>query len=63
MPATSHPRGSFCFENEIEALKALGIGKGASYDNVLVINAAGEPSTPLRFDDEFVRHKILGPDW
>ena len=27
--------------------------------NVLVINAAGEPSVPLRFDDEFVRHKTL----
>ena len=53
------PARSFCFENEIEALKALGIGKGASYDNVLVINGVGEPSTPLRFDDEFVRHKIL----
>ena len=26
------PARSFCFENEIEALKALGIGKGASYD-------------------------------
>ena len=53
------PARSFCFVNEIEALQALGIGKGASYDNVLVINAAGEPSTPLRFEDEFVRHKIL----
>ena len=53
------PARSFCFEDEIEALKALGIGKGASYDNVLVISAAGEPSTPLRFEDEFVRHKIL----
>ncbi|MDE0466464.1 MAG: UDP-3-O-acyl-N-acetylglucosamine deacetylase [Candidatus Poribacteria bacterium] len=53
------PARSFCFENEIEALQALGIGKGASYDNVLVINEAGDPSTPLRFEDEFVRHKIL----
>ncbi|MDE0009969.1 MAG: UDP-3-O-acyl-N-acetylglucosamine deacetylase [Candidatus Poribacteria bacterium] len=53
------PARSFCFEDEIEALQALGIGKGASYDNVLVINAVGEPSTPLRFEDEFVRHKIL----
>lgn len=53
------PARSFCFENEIEALQALGIGKGASYDNVLVINESGEPSVPLRFEDEFVRHKIL----
>ncbi len=53
------PARTFCFENEIEALQALGIGKGASYDNVLVINEIGVPSTPLRFKDEFVRHKIL----
>jgi UDP-3-O-[3-hydroxymyristoyl] N-acetylglucosamine deacetylase/3-hydroxyacyl-[acyl-carrier-protein] dehydratase len=53
------PARTFCFEDEIEALQALGIGKGANYENVLVINAAGEPSTPLRFEDEFVRHKIL----
>ena len=53
------PARSFCFENEIEALQALGIGKGANYDNVVVINAEGESSTPLRFEDEFVRHKIL----
>ena len=53
------PARSFCFEDEIEALQALGIGKGASYENVLVINGKGEPSTPLRFEDEFVRHKIL----
>ncbi len=53
------PARSFCFENEIEALQALGIGKGANYDNVLVINTEGEPSMPLRFDDEFVRHKTL----
>ena len=53
------PARSFCFEDEIEALQALGIGKGASYENVLVIDGKGEPSTPLRFEDEFVRHKIL----
>ena len=53
------PARSFCFENEIEALQSLGIGKGASYDNVVVINAEGESSTPVRFEDEFVRHKIL----
>ncbi len=53
------PARTFCFENEIAALQALGIGKGANYENVLVIDEAGEPSTDLRFPDEFVRHKIL----
>lgn len=53
------PSRSFCFEAEIEALKSLGIGKGASYDNVLVIKESGETSSELRFQDEFVRHKTL----
>ena len=53
------PARSFCFESEIAALQSLGIGKGASYENVVVIGTDGAPSTPLRFPDEFVRHKIL----
>ena len=53
------PARSFCFENEIAALQSLGIGKGASYENVVVIDEEGAPSTPLRFPEEFVRHKIL----
>lgn len=53
------PARSFCFEAEIEALQALGIGKGASYDNVLVVKENGETSSELRFQDEFVRHKAL----
>lgn len=53
------PARSFCFEAEIEALQALGIGKGASYDNVLVVKSDGETSSELRFNDEFVRHKTL----
>lgn len=53
------PARSFCFEDEIEALQALGIGKGATYENVLVVKPEGETSAPLRFDDEFARHKIL----
>ena len=53
------PARSFCFEDEIELLKSQGIGKGASYDNVVVIEADGGTSVPLRFENEFVRHKIL----
>ncbi len=53
------PARSFCFEAEIEALQALGIGKGASYENVLVVKDDGETSSDLRFQDEFVRHKML----
>lgn len=53
------PARSFCFESEIEALQALGIGKGASYDNVLIVKDSGETSADLRFNNEFVRHKTL----
>ena len=50
---------SFCFEAEIEALQSLGIGKGASYENVVVVKTDGQTSSELRFKDEFVRHKTL----
>ncbi|MDE0314459.1 MAG: UDP-3-O-acyl-N-acetylglucosamine deacetylase [Candidatus Poribacteria bacterium] len=53
------PARSFCFEAEIEALQSLGIGKGASYENVVVVKADGQTSSELRFKDEFVRHKTL----
>lgn len=53
------PARSFCFADEIELLRAQGIGKGASYDNVLVIEDDGSTSSELRFQDEFVRHKML----
>ena len=53
------PARSFCFADEIELLRGQGIGKGASYDNVLVIEADGSTSSELRFANEFVRHKML----
>ncbi len=53
------PARSFCFADEIELLRDQGIGKGASYDNVLVIEDDGRTSSELRFANEFVRHKML----
>ena len=53
------PARTFCFADEIELLRSQGIGKGASYDNVLVIEDDGNTSSDLRFADEFVRHKML----
>ena len=53
------PARSFCFEAEIEALQSLGIGKGANYENVLVVKDDGGTSLELRFQNEFVRHKTL----
>ncbi|MBB13801.1 3-hydroxyacyl-[acyl-carrier-protein] dehydratase FabZ [Candidatus Poribacteria bacterium] len=53
------PSRSFCLASEVEMLKELGIGRGASYENVVVVEDDGSVSSELRFSNEFVRHKIL----
>ncbi len=51
---------TFGFSKDVEAMRARGLGLGGSMDNVIVVddtrvlNAGG-----LRYDDEFVKHKIL----
>jgi UDP-3-O-[3-hydroxymyristoyl] N-acetylglucosamine deacetylase len=51
---------TFGFLSDVEVLRAAGLGLGASMDNTLVVDA-GRVVNPegLRFDDEFVRHKLL----
>ncbi len=53
------PARSFCLEEEIEELRARNLGKGATYENTLVIGKQGVIQNTLRFDDEPCRHKIL----
>ena len=53
------PARTFTLEPEIEHFVAVGLGKGATADNVVVVPLDGRIQTPLRFDDEPVRHKIL----
>ncbi|MBI2884957.1 MAG: bifunctional UDP-3-O-[3-hydroxymyristoyl] N-acetylglucosamine deacetylase/3-hydroxyacyl-ACP dehydratase [Candidatus Omnitrophica bacterium] len=53
------PARTFCLQEEAEALRAQGFGRGANYTNTLVVGAKGVIQNTLRFDDEFVRHKIL----
>jgi len=50
---------TFVLEEEVEELKKLGLGKGASFDNTLVVTEKGIVENILRREDEFVRHKIL----
>jgi len=50
---------TFCLEEEAEELKKQGLGKGATYENTLVVGSKGVIGNNLRFPDEFVRHKIL----
>ena len=50
---------TFCLEEEAQELKKQGLGGGASYENTLVVGKNGVIGNKLRFNDEFVRHKIL----
>ena len=53
---------SFGFEQEVAALRAAGLALGGSLDNAVVISSDGRRvlnEEGLRFEDEFVRHKIL----
>ncbi len=50
---------TFGFMHEVEALRAAGLIQGASLENAVVLDADGLRSGPLRWDDEFVRHKAL----
>ncbi|MDR1260040.1 MAG: bifunctional UDP-3-O-[3-hydroxymyristoyl] N-acetylglucosamine deacetylase/3-hydroxyacyl-ACP dehydratase [Endomicrobium sp.] len=51
---------TFCFDYEIEVLQKKGLALGGSMDNAIVIALNGiHNKEPLRYKDEFVRHKIL----
>ena len=62
--------GSFCkelarartfgFLHEVEKMRAAGLAKGGSLDNAIVVSKNGILNDGgLRFNDEFVRHKML----
>lgn len=53
------PARTFCLESEVNAFLDQGLGKGASYENTLVVGKTGVLGNQLRFNDEFVRHKML----
>jgi UDP-3-O-[3-hydroxymyristoyl] N-acetylglucosamine deacetylase/3-hydroxyacyl-[acyl-carrier-protein] dehydratase len=54
------PAKTFCFDYEIEALQNNGLALGGSMDNAIVLGLNGiHNKEPLRYEDEFVRHKIL----
>jgi UDP-3-O-[3-hydroxymyristoyl] N-acetylglucosamine deacetylase/3-hydroxyacyl-[acyl-carrier-protein] dehydratase len=53
------PARTFCFEEEVEALRKQGLIKGGNLQCAIVMGKKGTLNGPLRFDDEIVRHKTL----
>ncbi len=56
---TIAPARTFCLAEEVEVLRAKGFGKGANFENTLVVGRDGVMNNRLRFEDEFARHKVL----
>jgi UDP-3-O-[3-hydroxymyristoyl] N-acetylglucosamine deacetylase len=53
------PARTFVLREEAEWLVSRGLGRRATYQNVLVFDANGPVDNELRFRDECVRHKTL----
>ena len=53
------PARTFGFLKEVEQLRQKGLALGGSLDNAIVLGETGVLNKSLRFEDEFVRHKIL----
>ena len=53
------PARTFGFLKDVELMRQSGLALGGSLDNAVVLGETGVLNNPLRFPDEFVRHKVL----
>jgi UDP-3-O-acyl N-acetylglucosamine deacetylase len=53
------PARTFGFVREIEQLEQMGLASGGRLNNCILVSEGGVVNAPLRFPDEFARHKIL----
>jgi len=53
------PARTFGFSEDEQKLREMGLIRGVCQDNAIILSATGVQNGPLRFRDEFVRHKVL----
>jgi UDP-3-O-[3-hydroxymyristoyl] N-acetylglucosamine deacetylase len=53
------PARTFGFREDEQKLRDMGLIRGVSEQNAIVLTSQGVQNGPLRFADEFVRHKVL----
>jgi len=53
------PARTFGFVKEIEQLEQMGLAAGGRLNNCILVADEGVVNAPLRFADEFARHKVL----
>lgn len=53
------PARTFGFKEDEAMLRDMGLIRGVSDESAIILSRSGVENGPLRFEDEFVRHKVL----
>jgi UDP-3-O-[3-hydroxymyristoyl] N-acetylglucosamine deacetylase len=53
------PARTFGFKEDEAMLRNMGLIRGVSDESAIILSRKGVLNGPLRFNDEFVRHKVL----
>jgi UDP-3-O-[3-hydroxymyristoyl] N-acetylglucosamine deacetylase len=53
------PARTFGYKADESKLRDMGLIRGAGPENAIILGASGPENGPLRFPDEYVRHKVL----
>ncbi len=53
------PARTFGFKSDEQKLRDMGLIRGVSNESAIIVTEDGVENGPLRFPDEFVRHKVL----
>jgi UDP-3-O-[3-hydroxymyristoyl] N-acetylglucosamine deacetylase len=53
------PARTFGYKADERKLRDMGLIRGASAENAIILGVNGPENGPLRFQDEYVRHKVL----
>jgi len=53
------PARTFGYKADEQRLRDMGLIRGATPENAIILGAVGPENGPLRFPDEYVRHKVL----
>jgi UDP-3-O-[3-hydroxymyristoyl] N-acetylglucosamine deacetylase len=56
---TIAPARTFGYKADEQRLRDMGLIRGAGPENAIILGAHGPENGPLRFADEYVRHKVL----